>query len=126
MVIKSNELLNFSIKLKYVINRTCVVHGISSWFDTIFSGSNTEVVLSTSPRSPTTHWYQVRFLLSEPLALNQGQVLKGSITFTANKFQSYSICLKLKIEGLGYRRECYYDLKNPDFRSTYNAAPNQS
>lgn len=116
---KVNELLNFTVKLKYTINKPCVVHGISAWFDTLFYGSNAEHVLSTSPKSPTTHWYQVRFLLEEPLAVNEGQVLKGSITFVANKLQSYNINLKLKIDGLNYKRESTYDLKNPDFRSTF-------
>jgi type I protein arginine methyltransferase len=116
---KVTELLTFSVKLKFVINKVCVVHGIAGWFDTLFYGSNSEHVLSTSPKSPTTHWYQVRFLLDEPLAINQGQLLKGSITFQANKFQSYNITLKLKIDGLNFKRECHYDLKNPDFRNSY-------
>jgi type I protein arginine methyltransferase len=40
--------------------------------------------LSTSPYAAPTHWQQVRFLLSEPLAVNKGQKIVGSIEFIAN------------------------------------------
>jgi histone-arginine methyltransferase CARM1 len=53
------------------------MHGISSWFDTNFKGINQEIVLSTSPYNSPTHWYQIRLLLPEPIAINKGQ--KGYI-----------------------------------------------
>jgi histone-arginine methyltransferase CARM1 len=49
------------------------MHGISSWFDTYFHGSYQDVTLSTSPYNNPTHWYQIRLLLPEPLAINKGQ-----------------------------------------------------
>lgn len=35
------------------------VHGIASWFDAYFQGSDSTLVLSTAPQSAPTHWYQV-------------------------------------------------------------------
>lgn len=36
------------------------LHGVASWFDTAFIGTDQTVHLSTSPYHPLTHWYQVR------------------------------------------------------------------
>lgn len=114
---KIDDLLKFSINLKFKISKACVVHGIATWFDTVFNGSSHQLVLSTNPRNTTTHWYQVRFLLKEPMALNKNQILRGKITFTANKFQSYCIDLELKSDSLTTSSCNEYDLKNPDFRT---------
>lgn len=117
---KVEELLKFDVKLKYKISKACVIHGIAAWFDTGFNGTQHQVVLSTNPRNPTTHWYQVRLLLKEPIALNKNQVIKGKITFKANKFQSYDIELELKVDTINSAIKCHYDLKNPDFRGGIN------
>lgn len=43
--------------------------------------------MSTSPFSAPTHWQQVRFLLREPLAVNKGQRIVGSVLCEANEFR---------------------------------------
>lgn len=73
MSLKCEDLLEFIIDLEYVINKPTLLHGIASWFDTSFQGSNQEVILSTSPYNNPTHWYQIRLLLPEPIAINKGQ-----------------------------------------------------
>ena len=35
---------------------TTAVHGIASWFDVLFDGSQTQRWLSTAPGLPVTHW----------------------------------------------------------------------
>ena len=71
--IKCEDLTEFIVDLEFKINKTTLMHGVSSWFDTYFIGSNQEVTLSTSPYNNPTHWYQIRLLLPEPLAINKGQ-----------------------------------------------------
>lgn len=47
-------------------------YGIVLWFDTPFSSrfcKESAYTLSTSPYSPTTHWYQTIFTFNEPIAL---------------------------------------------------------
>jgi histone-arginine methyltransferase CARM1 len=104
------------------------MHGISSWFDAYFIGSSQEVVLSTSPYNPPTHWYQVRLLLPEPLAINKGQKIVGSLIFKANNIRSYYIYLKIGIQELNLWMENVYDLKDPEFRgySGYTFKPSQN
>eukprot|EP00952_Eustigmatos_sp_NYUAD-ZCMA_P003100 13491-Eustigmatos_ZCMA.PRE.1 len=69
------------------------MHGLGCWFDIEFRGSTSTVVLSTSPDSPGTHWYQCRLLLPEPIAVNRTQTVSGTLRFDAN--DSYSYELKL-------------------------------
>lgn len=57
--------------LKAHTNKT-QVHAIVLWFDTAFSTARcpeTEVLLSTSPFAPTTHWAQTVLPLEQPVVL---------------------------------------------------------
>ncbi|KAN0059736.1 hypothetical protein ACQY0O_008308 [Thecaphora frezii] len=47
--------------------------------------------MTTSPYATPTHWQQVRFLLPEPVAVNRGQKLVGSIQYTVNDSRSYTL-----------------------------------
>jgi len=114
---KLEELHEFKIDLEFEVVKTTLMHGISSWFDTYFKGSTSETVLSTSPYSTPTHWYQIRLLLSEPLAINKGQKITGSIVFKANDIRSYYIYLRIGLPDLNLWIENVYDLKDPDFRA---------
>ena len=68
-----------------------LLHGIASWFDVVFNGSEHVVVLSTAPSSPGTHWYQCRLLFENPLAVNKGQQVSGKIVMDVNDNKSYNI-----------------------------------
>ncbi|KAJ2382533.1 hypothetical protein GGI23_007345, partial [Coemansia sp. RSA 2559] len=52
-------------------------------------------LMSTSPYSPPTHWQQVRLLLKQPLAVNAGQVIRGTISMKVNEERSYDISAEL-------------------------------
>jgi histone-arginine methyltransferase CARM1 len=80
--IKPEDLLEFEVDLDFIIPKTTLLHGISSWFDTYFKGCNKDVTLSTSPYSTPTHWYQIRLLLPEPLAINKGQRGKVDLLYS--------------------------------------------
>ena len=75
------------------------MHGLGCWFDLHFNGSQKEILLSTSPDFPTTHWYQCRLLLNQPLAVNKGQAISGKMKFQANEKFSYYIYLTASIDG---------------------------
>lgn len=75
------------------------MHGLGGWFDLNFIGTQENVVLSTAPECPGTHWYQCRMLLHEPLAVNRGQIVSGELHFVANDSFSYYIELTAKIDG---------------------------
>ena len=77
------------------------MHGFGCWFDVSFVGSDSTTVLTTAPDQPLTHWYQCRLLLGKPLAVNEGQVVKGAMQFDVNERFSYTIGLKVELEGCG-------------------------
>ncbi len=90
--------MNFDFSFK--IQRVGIVHGIGAWFDAHFSGSQCPVVLSTSPYSAPTHWYQMRFLLPTPIAVNPGQTVIGNLTMKANKEQTFDVKITLSLPDL--------------------------
>jgi histone-arginine methyltransferase CARM1 len=75
------------------------MHGIGGWFDINFIGSTENVVLSTAPECPGTHWYQCRLLFPDPIAVNRGQYVSGSLIFEANEKFSYYVYMTARIDG---------------------------
>jgi type I protein arginine methyltransferase len=75
------------------------MHGFAGWFDIAFNGDDEIVKLSTAPECPGTHWYQCRLLLLEPIAVNKGQTISGSLHFQANECFSYYIDIEVRIDG---------------------------
>lgn len=82
-----------------------VVHGLGAWFDLSFLQPGEEEeddmdpknAMTTSPFAPPTHWAQVRLLFSEPLALNIGQQVMGTLHFQVNESRSYDIFANLYV-----------------------------
>ena len=75
------------------------MHGLGCWFDIYFDGTTKQLLLSTGPDSPTTHWYQCRLLLKDPIAVNKGQTISGNLTFDVNDKFSYNIKLRATLDG---------------------------
>jgi histone-arginine methyltransferase CARM1 len=105
MTVTCEELKRFEVPFSFVAERTAIMHGMGCWFDIEFAGSGKSgagpVVLSTSPAAPGTHWYQCRLLLPEPIAINRGQRVSGSLQFEANDQYSYDLVLSARLKGTG-------------------------
>lgn len=115
--ISVESLHKIEIPFDFEISQPCLVHGLAGWFDAVFEGSNTTVTLSTAPWCPGTHWYQIRFLLETPLAVNAGQHIEGSLRMEANNLQSYYVRLFMRIKGTSISSEApCIDLKDPEYR----------
>ena len=111
-VVQPRELHAFTINFSFKIDQTAIMHGIGGWFDINFLGSQEHVVLSTAPDCPGTHWYQCRLLLKDPIAVNKGQTVSGSLAFTANDKFSYFIDVHARIDGTeveSSNRVCLHD-----------------
>jgi histone-arginine methyltransferase CARM1 len=89
-----DELATFSIPFQFTIARTAVLHGIATWFDFSFPGTQNTVTIDTGPFSATTHWQQCRLLLETPLAVNASQVISGVLHMTANEHLSYDMTME--------------------------------
>jgi len=121
--ISVESLHHIEIPFDFEIQQPCLVHGLAGWFDAVFEGSNTTVTLSTAPWSPGTHWYQIRFLLEVPLAVNAGQHIEGVLKMDANNLQSYYVKIHTKIKGTNISSDALcIDLKDPEYR--FYTSPN--
>jgi len=54
-------------------------NGFGTWFDVTFEGSQSTVLLTTSPFNTLTHWKQDMFLFDEPIKVKEDQILEGKI-----------------------------------------------
>jgi histone-arginine methyltransferase CARM1 len=94
--ITMEELFEFEIPFSWTCSYTGIIHGISSWFDIHFNPPSgtpnaVNISMSTGPFAERTHWQQVRFLLKEPLAVNAGQNVVGTMKFKVNEMRSYDL-----------------------------------
>jgi len=111
------ELQNIEIPFDFEVKQPCLVHGLAGWFDALFEGTDKPVTLSTAPWCPGTHWYQIRFLLETPLAVNAGQRIVGWLKMDANNVQSYYIRIHMGIKGTEiFSENTRIDLKDPEYR----------
>ncbi|KAK7264636.1 hypothetical protein RJT34_32245 [Clitoria ternatea] len=123
--IKEEELYEIDVPLRFVASVGARVHGLACWFDVLFNGSTVQRWLTTAPGSPTTHWYQLRCVLSQPIYVMAGQEITGRLHLIAHNAQSYTIYLTLSAKmwgpgaeqgGILQTSSCKLDLKEPYYR----------
>lgn len=122
---KEEDLYEIDIPLKFTSSVGTRVHGLACWFDVLFDGSTVQRWLTTAPGAPTTHWYQLRCVLSQPLYVMAGQEITGQLRMIAHSAQSYTIHLTLSVKmwgpgaeqgGILQTSSCKLDLKEPYYR----------
>ena len=99
--ITADELVRFDLPLAFTTSNVCQLHGVAVWFDCRFPGSQQQLMLSTSPHDPLTHWYQVRIMLRAPIAVGAGHQIVGTCKFEANEARGYNIKLSLTNANTG-------------------------
>ncbi|KAH9765812.1 putative histone-arginine methyltransferase 1.4 [Citrus sinensis] len=112
---QEENLYEIDIPLKFISSVGTRVHGLACWFDVLFDGSTVQRWLTTAPGAPTTHWYQLRCVLSQPLYVMAGQEITGQLRMIAHSAQSYTIYLTLS-GGILQTSSCKLDLKEPYYR----------
>lgn len=123
--IKEEDLYEIDIPLRFTASVGARVHGLACWFDVLFNGSTVQRWLTTAPGAPTTHWYQLRCVLTQPIYVMAGQEITGRLRMIAHNAQSYTLYLTLaaKMWGPGAEQggiiqasSCKLDLKEPYYR----------
>ncbi|KAJ8441709.1 hypothetical protein Cgig2_019096 [Carnegiea gigantea] len=99
--VKEEQLYEIDIPLKFTAAVGTRVHGLACWFDVLFNGSSVQRWLTTAPGSPTTHWYQLRCVLSQPIYVMAGQEITGRLHMVAHNAQSYTLYLTLSAKMWG-------------------------
>ncbi|XP_075473622.1 putative histone-arginine methyltransferase 1.3 isoform X2 [Primulina tabacum] len=122
---KEEELYEIDIPLRFIASVGTRIHGLACWFDVLFDGSTVQRWLTTAPGAPTTHWYQLRCVLSQPIYVMPGQEITGRLRMVAHKAQSYTLelILSAKMWGPGAEQggilqtsSGKFDLKEPYYR----------
>ncbi|XP_017223474.1 probable histone-arginine methyltransferase 1.4 [Daucus carota subsp. sativus] len=123
--VKEEDLYEINVPLKYTSPVGTRIHGLACWFDVLFDGSTVQRWLTTAPGAPTTHWYQLRCVLSQPLYVMPGQEIVGHLHMIAHSAQSYTINLTMSVKmwgpgaeqgGILQTSSCKLDLKEPYYR----------
>lgn len=70
-------------------------HLFNLLFGTTLIGSTVQRWLTTAPGAPTTHWYQLRCVLAQPIYVMAGQEITGQLRMVAHNAQSYTLYLTL-------------------------------
>lgn len=73
--------------------------GQPTGLESLDSNAGNTSFMSTAPHCTPTHWQQARLLLPEPLAVNRGQVVMGSMRFKVNESRSYDIHADMWVEA---------------------------
>ncbi|KAF5921572.1 hypothetical protein HPG69_009141 [Diceros bicornis minor] len=74
-------------ELCFDIQKAGTLHGFTAWFSVWFQNleeDEPQLVLSTGPFHPTTHWKQVLFMMDEPVSVHRGDVVTGSVVLQRN------------------------------------------
>ncbi|BDA42476.1 probable histone-arginine methyltransferase CARM1 [Coccomyxa sp. Obi] len=116
-----SDLHDIVIPLHFPMGVPGNIHGVACWFDVLFDGSSSQRWLSTAPGVPTTHWFQLRCVLRQPLTVYPGADVHGELRLIAHKRQSYDIHLRLSVPSLAAGVPDHvvtgkFDLKEPYYR----------
>ncbi|XP_040120403.1 protein arginine N-methyltransferase 2 isoform X2 [Oryx dammah] len=74
-------------ELHFDIQKAGTLHGFTAWFSVQFQNleeDEPQLVLSTGPLHPTTHWKQVLFMMDEPVPVLVGDVVTGAVVLQRN------------------------------------------
>ena len=81
--------------------KTTVCYGAVLWFETGFTSrycKEMPAVLSTSPFTPKTHWYQTILTFREPIAISSGKLsTAGSAAIGTDRCPAVGINLRISI-----------------------------
>lgn len=111
----AREIRDFTIGFSFTSELTGVMHGLAGWFDVQLAGSSLRKTLTTGPNGDITHWYQARFVLAHPIAVNRGQKLSGDMRFVANDQRSHDITIRMNLEGHDIRVEQKYTMQEQQY-----------
>lgn len=93
--------LAFRSTYKLHITRRDIIDALVGWFEVGFFHCHRPIVLSTSPRSAETHWKHVVFYIDQPITVNAGDTLEGSIAVRQNTVHKRELDIKLSFHVRG-------------------------
>lgn len=85
---------NFEHDFELKIQKSGKFTAFVGYFDTFFELPQ-HVEFSTGPDSMPTHWKQVIFYVRDPVAVNEGDIVRGRFSCSRGKKDARAICVKI-------------------------------
>jgi len=113
VVTKPYEIRTFDLKtvkkedLTFVANfvleatRRDYVHALLAWFDVSFKASHKPLGFSTGPHAKYTHWKQTVFYLTDVVAVDAGDAIRGDISVAPNAKNNRDLDIVISYEVVG-------------------------
>uniref|UniRef100_A0A6P4FSV7 Protein arginine N-methyltransferase 1-like n=1 Tax=Drosophila rhopaloa TaxID=1041015 RepID=A0A6P4FSV7_DRORH len=100
-----NEPVVFCSNFQLTVRRAGIINMLVLYFDVGFPAGKSEkpVTLSTSPRSPWTHWEQTLLHLDEPLFVKPNDRVRGKLAMMPSGMDGRSMNFDLNISFRGDR-----------------------
>lgn len=96
---------NFEQEFELKIQKTGKFTAFVGYFDTFFDLPE-KVEFTTGPHSKPTHWKQVVFYLKDPVAVSEGDVVRGQFQCSRGKTDARAIRVKI----IAFGQKFYYGL----------------
>ena len=90
--------LDFESSFSLECTRDGTLYAICMWFDSMFDGPQHNVVMSTSPLKPATHWKQTLLQLKDPIQCEKGQLISGLISVRKAADNPRNLDISLRID----------------------------
>lgn len=91
--------VNFQALLTMPILSDGVVTSLAGYFDTYFDLPDNSSMFSTSPQAKSTHWQQTIFYLPEPVPVNKGDTLNGTLHCSRMKDNIRGLTITIKLQN---------------------------
>lgn len=95
----------FEYEFQLTIKRTGKFTAFVGYFDTFFDLPKA-IEFTTGPQSQPTHWKQVIFYLKNPVAVDEGEIVRGTFECSRGINDVRSLCVKIS----AFNQELYYGL----------------
>jgi protein arginine N-methyltransferase 1 len=102
------DLQVFKHEIELRATRSETMHALLLYFDVDFSRGSVPVFFTTGPHAKTTHWKQVVLYLAEPIALEVGEVVTGTIRISQNPDNKRELVIDAMLESPHMTRQSWF------------------
>jgi protein arginine N-methyltransferase 1 len=105
----TKEELAFEAPFSLTAKRNDFIHALVAYFDTDFNCCHKKVHFGTGPDDEYTHWKQTVFYLKEPIAVNKGETLSGTLKCKPNADNPRDLDIEIRYDFDGEHGSIHFD-----------------
>ncbi|GAX73379.1 hypothetical protein CEUSTIGMA_g832.t1 [Chlamydomonas eustigma] len=96
----------FEVPFYLTAKRNDYIHALVGSFDIQFTCGHKPITFSTSPHARATHWKQTVFYLEEPITINTGEEVTGSLSCRPNSKNPRDLDITISYQFDGENSQC--------------------